>query len=297
MTSMSTLDNEFRIRWSLNGNTYAVEEKKVPADAKGKEWSGWFALDETGSLIIGDTHGRILHGYLDTIQSLGISRVRLHGADQISKSAWPVMFAATIPESRNTSSVALATQNPTMIISDVEGNLYFPIICVYKSEKVFPKQFMANSTDDGIPTLMGNSAAILENMTGEEVQECGFMTWTNFHTGQSIIQILECDILASVGYWVEYQHNIYTEIKQADEDSGHRLLAKERKAMVELRGITWLDLSAGVGLSNNVAIPPQMTNAIHPYIKERPDEVSRRFPRAYCVLLLVRTFEVTRLNF
>merc|ERR1711881_792490 len=123
MTSMSTLDNEFRLRWSPNGNTYAVEEKKVPADAKGKEWSGWFASDETGSLIIGDTHGRIFHGHLDTIQNLGVSRVRLHGADQIPKSAWPVMFAATIPESRNTSTTALATQNPTMIISDVEGNI------------------------------------------------------------------------------------------------------------------------------------------------------------------------------
>lgn len=179
---MSTLDNEFRLRWSPNGNTYAVEEKKVPADVKSKEWSGWFATDATGNLIYGDSHGRLFHGYIATLQNLGVSRLRLHSGDSVPQTAWPVMFAGTIPDN----STSLATTNPTMIMTDIEGNVYFPIVCVYESEKVFPKVFMANDTTSGIETLMSNEASILENITGERVKECGFMLWTNFRTGQNI---------------------------------------------------------------------------------------------------------------
>jgi hypothetical protein len=90
LTSMSTLDNAFRLRWSSNGNTYAVEEKKVPDDIKSKEWSGWFATDATGNLIYGDSHGRLFHGYIESLQILDFSRLRLHASHGVPQTAWPV---------------------------------------------------------------------------------------------------------------------------------------------------------------------------------------------------------------
>jgi hypothetical protein len=185
LTTMGTPDDEFHLRWSPNGNVYAVEESKVPDDLRAKEWSGWFASDESGSTIVGDSHGRAFHGYIDTIQSLGVSRVRLHGAGEFPKTSWPVMFTAVIPDKNSEA----ATQDPILVISDFAENIYFPIICIYKSGTVYPKVFMANETEAGVKTLMSNTPAVIETVTGEQVQECGYMSWTNYHTGEDISSV------------------------------------------------------------------------------------------------------------
>jgi ABC-type microcin C transport system permease subunit YejE len=92
------------------------------------------------------------------------------------------MFAGTIPDN----STALANTNPTMVVTDYEGGVYFPIVCVYESETVYPKIFLANSTEDGIDRLMSNEDDVLKSVTGERVKEFGFMLWTNFRTGTDV---------------------------------------------------------------------------------------------------------------
>jgi hypothetical protein len=64
---MGDPDGSVHIRYSPNGNVYAVPEAKVPTNAKDQEWTGWFASDESGSITLGDSLGRMFYGYQESI--------------------------------------------------------------------------------------------------------------------------------------------------------------------------------------------------------------------------------------
>ncbi|KAF2261374.1 hypothetical protein CC78DRAFT_535667 [Lojkania enalia] len=183
-TSMGNPDGSVHIRYSPNGNVYAVPEAKVPTNVKEQEWSGWFASDESGTITLGDSLGRMFHGYLDTIQNDGVSRLRLHKPDELPKTAWPVVFSALLEPSEN--STALAAQDPTLVLADPSDGIYVPILCIYEREGVYPKMFMANDTETGAATLMSNEPAIIAKVTGEKVKQCGTMPLTNWRTGQEV---------------------------------------------------------------------------------------------------------------
>jgi hypothetical protein len=72
------------LHYSPNANIYAVLPGKVedPTDV-----SSMFTSDPSGDFIIGDSHGRYLHGYKTEIDSFGVGRLRLHTADAMPKTA------------------------------------------------------------------------------------------------------------------------------------------------------------------------------------------------------------------
>jgi hypothetical protein len=72
------------LHYSPNANIYAVPPQKVedPNDV-----SSVFTSDPSGDFIIGDSHGRYLHGYKTEINSFGVGRLRLHTADAMPKTA------------------------------------------------------------------------------------------------------------------------------------------------------------------------------------------------------------------
>jgi hypothetical protein len=72
------------LHYSPNANIYAVPPQKVedPNDI-----SSVFTSDPSGDFIIGDSHGRYLHGYKTEISSFGVGRLRLHTADAMPKTA------------------------------------------------------------------------------------------------------------------------------------------------------------------------------------------------------------------
>ncbi|KAF2692076.1 hypothetical protein K458DRAFT_425896 [Lentithecium fluviatile CBS 122367] len=181
---MANPDGSVHVRYSPNGNIYAVPEAKVPTDVKEHEWSGWFASDESGSITFGDSLGRMFHGYQDSIQEQGISRLRLHKPNELPKTAWPVIFTALLQDNVNSS--ALVTQNPTLLLADPADGVYVPILCVYEREGMYPKMFMANDTETGAATLMSNEPEVIARITGEKVKRCGTMSLTNWRTGQEV---------------------------------------------------------------------------------------------------------------
>ncbi|KAH6952505.1 hypothetical protein BKA56DRAFT_681969 [Ilyonectria sp. MPI-CAGE-AT-0026] len=187
LSKITTRDEEssFRLRYSPNGNIYAVADNKVPEEDKAKEWSGWFATDPSGVFVFGDSHGRFLHGYHDTLLESGVSRLRLHKPDEMPKTTQLMVFASIIDDFTN-SSFEEPSDLPYMVASDLGGNVYFPIICVYASETVYPKMFLANDTEVGAAMLMSNDPEILRTVTGAEVEECQYMPLTNGIRGMDI---------------------------------------------------------------------------------------------------------------
>lgn len=180
----------FRLRYSPNGNTYAVPESKVPEPEK--EFSGWFATDPSGAFIIGDSHGRFYHAYLDTITKFGVSRLRLHKPDEMPKTAQLMVFAGVdVADQVDTLPPDGQTEIPYLMLSDLGGDVYFPIMCVYADEDVYPKIFLANDTDTGAQLLMSNDPLIVDNVTGGNITECGYVPLTNGVGGQDIAIIAD----------------------------------------------------------------------------------------------------------
>lgn len=69
-------------------------------------------------------------------------------------------------------------------MSDLAGDVYFPIMCVYEGEDIFPKLFVSNDTDVGPRTL--ESDAVRDTVTGAKVQRCGYTPLTNDEMGVSV---------------------------------------------------------------------------------------------------------------
>lgn len=190
MSRLFTRDpsESFRLRYSPNGNTYAVSESKVPDYARDDEWSGWFSADSSGTFVYGDSHGRFFHGYSDTLESLGVSRLRLHSPDDMPIPAWPVVWASVVEEDEPEEFDEIPSDMPFMMIADLAGDVYFPVHCVYSSEEVYGKIFVVKDVDAGIETLMSNAADVLAKVTGDPVVECGYVAITNGLRGVDVAE-------------------------------------------------------------------------------------------------------------
>ncbi|CAK7215121.1 hypothetical protein SBRCBS47491_002374 [Sporothrix bragantina] len=175
-----------RLRYSPNGNTYAVSPDKVPQGVDStKEWSGWFAADSSGAFVVGDSHGRFFHAYTDTLATLGVSRMRLHEPDEMPKTAQPIVLAAA------TLANSTSTGLPYIVASDLGGGIYFPIICIYESGSVYPKIFLAKDPDAGAATLMSNDVDVRKQVTGAAIKSCGYVPITNGVMGVDISQVAD----------------------------------------------------------------------------------------------------------
>lgn len=81
-----TPDKNGTIIAAPNGNMYAMPSALIAADPAASSAS-LFTQDEDGEIIYSDAAGRVLFGYADTIQSMGVSRLRLGALDAVPKSA------------------------------------------------------------------------------------------------------------------------------------------------------------------------------------------------------------------
>jgi hypothetical protein len=69
--------NSLYITWAADGNLLA---SNTPGSA----------FSSVNGSIIGDTDGRLLHLYSDTMQNLGVSRLRLASLDEMPLTSVPV---------------------------------------------------------------------------------------------------------------------------------------------------------------------------------------------------------------
>jgi hypothetical protein len=115
------------------------------------------------------------------------------------KTATPVVFASVVddspqnatagilPSTNSTANTTTVPANmPYMILSDLGGDIYFPIICVYDSETVYPKLFLAKDGETGVATLMSNRPDILRTVTGSAIKQCGYVPLTNGNPGSDV---------------------------------------------------------------------------------------------------------------
>lgn len=72
------------VHYADNGNLYAILDTSTTAH--GVDDTILFAESASGT-VVGDSEGRLFHGYVDTLASMGVSRLRLADADHIPKTS------------------------------------------------------------------------------------------------------------------------------------------------------------------------------------------------------------------
>ena len=167
---LSSQDGRFDIHWAQNGNLYAIASNDTtdsisdPADADSQfdtnDVTTQFAT-LTGSIILGDSDGRALHGYTDEINQYNLTRIRLHPPDAMPATA--VLLSLRPAKDLDGGPDVLAAQ-------DTAGNTYFPVMCVYN--KLYPKILLASDPIAGATKLIG-----LPQITGPGVTTCGYISF------------------------------------------------------------------------------------------------------------------------
>lgn len=86
LVQITTPDKNGTIVAAANGNMYAMPSALIASDPSATSAS-LFTQDEDENLIYSDAAGRVIFGYADTMQSMGVSRLRLGAVDAVPKSA------------------------------------------------------------------------------------------------------------------------------------------------------------------------------------------------------------------
>lgn len=159
-TVLNAADGSLEVHWAYNGNLYAVGTDSTTES--GLDDSILFSTSD-GSSVLGDSDGRLLHGYVDTLADLGVSRLRLADGDSLPLTSVMLTLAPVDP----------GTGSSIMMAFDTAGNSYYPLLCVY--DDLYPKIFIATDPDAGSTVL--EDPANIETLTGGTVTECGFFAF------------------------------------------------------------------------------------------------------------------------
>lgn len=158
-----------------NGNVYVVNSASKSLEFCSKVWSVY------GGLLVGDAAGRIIHIYSNTMNKVGVSRLRVSDGRDFPKEAVPIVFARPKAGSNANANGQPMPQNSTAPAADVASmfvaadpdlNFYYPIVCTYTTNTP-PRLFVVADPVAGISMLQSND--VVYSITGGFVDTCAVM--------------------------------------------------------------------------------------------------------------------------
>ena len=166
---LSSSDGTFDLHWGEDGNIYviAANDTSDPTGEDTSDISSQFAA--SGDMVLGDYTGRLLHGYTDTLEEFGVSRLRFSSPDSVPTTAISV---ALVPVTDVQSGADI------VVASTTAAEIMALITCVYNdSVGLYPKIFLAKDPNQGVATL--ESDAVADTVTGGNISSCGVIGYTN----------------------------------------------------------------------------------------------------------------------
>ncbi|KAF2147938.1 hypothetical protein K461DRAFT_283077 [Myriangium duriaei CBS 260.36] len=133
-----------------------------------------FESHRNTSSVVGDGNSRLFHYYSDSMEKLGVSRLRLHKNSAVPKGAVFVAFQSfanvTGTRDKDVNDDSAGSQD-YFIARNEHKEPFYPVVCSYKDYAVNPaKMFLVMDPDDGIKTL--ESEEVQGSITGGEVDTC-----------------------------------------------------------------------------------------------------------------------------
>jgi hypothetical protein len=156
---------EFALLTTPSGNTIVVscsDGNLYPVSASGtdnKACSELWASDE--DIVIYDGSSKLMHYYSNTMNALGVSRLRVDSDEEVPMGS---VVVAWVPRYDSPDS-----DNYLYLAVDPEYNAFWPIVCDYADGRA-SKIFLARNPSDGIALLM--SEELIYSVTGGRVSKC-----------------------------------------------------------------------------------------------------------------------------
>jgi hypothetical protein len=156
------LAGDYNVMYCSNGNMYL----KDSAEKAGLGCDELFAYNE--HTVVGDGQGRYFYFHDDTMESAGVSRLRLgdektpvSGTSAVAMPAW----SAAETETEFDADI----EGLYVVVDYVNGNMYWLTFCTYTDQQP-PKIFIVSDLDAGITVL--ESVHVKYSVTGGNVDEC-----------------------------------------------------------------------------------------------------------------------------
>jgi hypothetical protein len=164
---------EYLITSCSNGNVYVQGIEQETPDSCSDLWAAQEDITAT------DGSERIMHYYNNTMDVVGVSRLRVASKDQLPKQSVPVALAPIdLSADPNAACTTCAGKNETLgdlndntlyFAVDMFENIFFTAVCTYLDNSV-PKLFVINDVDAGLAML--KSPDIEYSVTGGKVDDC-----------------------------------------------------------------------------------------------------------------------------
>lgn len=167
----------FQLASCSNGDIYIEKLDAITPDSCTDLWASR-SDDGITDITTSDGGSRIIHYYGNTMEKVGVSRLRLHAKNELPNTAIPVVlfpqdispYAPGTAVGGNTTQLT-ANDDKIYVVLDPYGRAFFTVACTYTDDSS-PRLFIAKSLDT-ISLL--TSPDVEYSITGGPVKDCGLL--------------------------------------------------------------------------------------------------------------------------
>jgi hypothetical protein len=144
-----------------SGAIYGIAADSPDNPACIKMWASY------NEILVADGAQRLLHYYSNTMNTTGVSRLRVADKESVPEGSVIVVFAAF--RANNTGPSGNSTDDGYYIAVDTDLNVYYPVLCTY-TDGSLSKMFVVTDPVAGLTVLQ--SADVEFSITGGAVGAC-----------------------------------------------------------------------------------------------------------------------------
>jgi hypothetical protein len=137
-------------------------------DSAGADSDKWLYLN--GTFVSSADESLVFHYYADTMDALGVSRLRVSETSSIPVTADVLTFLAV--RDTEAGKAGIVQQGADLFPATTDGKIFYTVICDYKDSNASSKIFLVKDPDAGVARLVEDDLQYI--VTGGAVQQCQY---------------------------------------------------------------------------------------------------------------------------
>lgn len=137
-------------------------------DSAGADSDKWLYLN--GTFVSSADESLVFHYYADTMDALGVSRLRVSETSSIPVTADVLTFLAV--RDTEAGKAGIVQQGADLFPATTDGRIFYTVICDYEDPSASSKIFLVKDLDAGVARLVEDDLQYI--VTGGAVQQCQY---------------------------------------------------------------------------------------------------------------------------
>jgi hypothetical protein len=137
-------------------------------DSAGADSDKWLYLN--GTFVSSADESLVFHYYADTMDALGVSRLRVSETSSIPVTADVLTFLAV--RDTEAGKAGIVQQGADLFPATTDGKIFYTVICDYEDPSASSKMFLVKDLEAGVARLVEDDLQYI--VTGGAVQQCQY---------------------------------------------------------------------------------------------------------------------------